>query len=195
MSDQPKVPTPRREFLGQFAASAIVLAGTACAAPATVAQTAPAPAPTSTTTPPAPLESDTPSPASPTHWDDSWFTRLTAKHKAVFEQAEIDAGAAPSYAVRYLNGIRDALAPARGDVQVVLVFRHQAVPLAFNDAMWEKYGIGEERKLKAAGGAWAIKNPVATARQSANRPNANAGADRPESNVPWFTSHGHIVLA
>src|SRR5437016_2384820 len=99
MSDQPKAPTPRREFLGQFAASAIVLAGTACAAPATVTQTSPAPAssPAPTNRP----ETDTPSPASPIHWDDSWFARLTAKHKAVFEQAEIDAGSATAYAVRY----------------------------------------------------------------------------------------------
>src|SRR5262245_4603561 len=94
-------PTPRRDFLGQIAASAIVLAGTACA-PATAAQsTAPAPA----AAPPAPNGERI---AARTKWDDSWFGRLTAKHKAVFDTPDFAEGniLGPGHATRYMNGMR-----------------------------------------------------------------------------------------
>ncbi len=130
MQNQSQSSTPRREFLGQIAVSALALAGTACAVPA--AQTAPAPAAT-----PNPTARDT---SIPTHWDDSWFGRLTAKHKAVFDWPKIDDGSAIDHATSSpLEGCRDALGAAPGDVQAVIVLRHVAVVLAFNDAMWSKY--------------------------------------------------------
>src|SRR5689334_13349997 len=90
MSIETGQPTARREFLGQIAASAIVLAGTACAGPAAATQAAPAPAP---------ARNPDASPPPPTHWDDSWFTRLTAKHKAVFDSPEVEDGLAIEHAV------------------------------------------------------------------------------------------------
>jgi len=175
--------TPRREFLGQAALTAVALAA-ACTTPTTAAAPAsPAPTPRQAPDP----EETTPPPA-PTTWDNSWFDRLTAKHKAVFEQFEIDNGSAPSYATRYLNGVHAALGKDAA-AQTVVVFRHQAVPLVFNDAMWEKYAIGEERKLKAQGGAWATRNPVSMSR----RANANASGE-PQANVKWLIDNGHLVL-
>ena len=170
MTEEKSAPLARREFVSQVAASALVLAGTGCATAATAAS------------------STTPRPATQSTWDDSWFGRLKAKHKAVFEQPEIDMGSGTSYAVRYLTGMHDALGV--DDAQAVVVLRHQAVPLVLDDAMWEKYGIGEERKLKGTGDAWQLRNPIATPRGPAR----TADPGRPQGNVPWLTANGHIVL-
>lgn len=177
-------PTHRREFLGQVAASAIVLAGAACATPMSAAQTAATPSPSQPGTTPA------------SKWDDSWTTRLTSRHKAVFDSPEIaeNATLGVSQATRYINGVHDALG---AEAQTVVVIRHQSIPFAFNDAMWEKYGIGEQAKVKI-GDAWATKNPLSGPRPGRGGANANANnsanADRPQSNLAWLASHGHILL-
>jgi hypothetical protein len=172
MTNSADRPTPRREFLGQLASSAAVLAGTACAAPVVA----------STTTAP---QQATPAGGS-TVWDDSWFGRLTAKHKAVFDAADIDEGAVLGHAIRYVTGMRDALNAVDGDVQAVLVIRHTAVPLAFNDAMWSKYEIGKLRNVKD-GADPATRNPYLNSR----RPSTG---DRPSATLAWFAAHGHILL-
>ncbi len=187
MQNQSESSTPRREFLGQIAVSALALAGTACAAPA--AQTAPAPAAT-----PNPAARDT---SVATHWDDSWSARLTAKHKAVFDMPEVDDGTAIDHAVLWLEGCRDALGAAPGDAHAVIVLRHAAVVLAFNDAMWSKYELGKERKVKDdATGKWAVRNPYAspTAR-AADDPPPPSRPDSPADNLGWFAQHGHTLLA
>jgi hypothetical protein len=183
-------PTARREFLGQIAASAIVIAGTACAAPATAGQTtapSPAPAPGSQPATPAPT---------PTHWDDSWFAKLTAKHKAVFDSPAIDDGLAVFHASGYIGGMWDALGAGVDDVQIVLVMRHAGVPMVLNDAMWAKYEIGKERKIKDySNDKFATRNPFFAAPAPANgAPRATRSSDRPQATLSWLGSHGHILL-
>ncbi len=172
--------TPRREFLGQIAASAVVLAGAACASPAAAAQMATMPAPSRGGV------------SSTRAWDDSWFGRLTAKHKAVFDSPDVSENSTLGFlhASRYTQGMYDALGAAPGDVQTVVVVRHKSIGFAFNDAMWEKYGIGEISKVKS-GEAWATKNPLAHGR--ANNA-SNATADKPQSNIDWMIAHNNFVL-
>ena len=182
MTDISNDPTPRREFLGQLAASAVVLAGAACATPAAVVQPSPTPTPATGT------------PAAQTHWDDSWFGRLTAKHKAVFDSPGIEDGftGGPGHATRYLNGMRDALGVKPGEAQVVVVIRHTAIPFVMSDAMWEKYPIGELRSIKS-GDKFATRNPVSGPRPGARAP-IDPAADRPQANLAWLLAHGHVVL-
>ena len=171
--------TPRREFLGQIAASAVVLASAACSTPISAGQTntAPAPAPS-------------PAPPGPVHWDDSWFTRLTAKHKAVFDSPAIEDGLAVAQAAGYIRGMRDAVAAGADDVQTVVVMRHAAIPMIFNDAIWAKYSLGKELKVKDyPSEKWATRNPWLTAATPSKAP-----PDRPQSTFAWLSSHGHILL-
>lgn len=176
--------TPRRDFLGQVAASALVLAGTACAGASAPQTTAPAPA-----TPPRPQ--------APTHWDDSWFGRLTGKHKAVFDSPEVDDGAALEHAALFLSGMRDALGAANGDAQAVVIIRHAGVIMAFNDAIWTKYNLGKERKVKDyETGKWATHNLFAAPPpRGPNDPPRQSGADQPQPDLEWLAQHGHILLA
>jgi hypothetical protein len=188
MQNQSEPSTPRREFLGQIAVSALALAGTACAG--SPAQTPPAPVAT-----PNPSARDT---SAAMHWDDSWSARLTAKHKAVFDMPEVDDGLAIDHAVLWLEGCRQALGAAPGDAHAVIVVRHAAVVLAFNDAIWSKYELGKERKVKDdSTGKWAVRNPYAspTPRSADDPPPQRSSPDRPAGNLGWFAQNGHTLLA
>ncbi len=191
MQNHSEPSTPRREFLGQIAVSALALASTACATHA------PTQAPAPAATVPAPADGAQ-SAAGATHWDDSWFARLTAKHKAVFDMPEVDDGLAIEHAVLWLRGTRDALGAGPTDTQAVIVIRHAAVVLAFNDAMWSKYDIGKERKVKDDDtGKWAVRNPYASPapRSPSDAPARPSSPDRPASNLAWFAQNGHVLLA
>lgn len=72
--------------------------------------------------------------------------RITAKHKAVFDSPEIEDGTALFHAMSYLGSVKDVFGTGDSDANVVVVLRHRAVPLLFNDAMWTKYAIGADTK-------------------------------------------------
>ena len=130
------------------------------------------------------------------HWDDSWFGRLTAKHKAVFDSPEIDEGLAVGQAAAYISGMRDAIAAGPSDVQTVVVIRHAAIPMVFNDAMWAKYRIGKERKVKDdSTRKWATRNPFLDAPSSEGQATPRpATPDCPRGSLTWLAAHSQIVL-
>jgi hypothetical protein len=135
--------TPRRRFIGELAVGAAALAAAACA-PAATAATAASQAPTPVTPSPMPAQPSTPLP--PVKWDASWMDRIAAKHKAVFDSPEIEDGTALYHAMSYLGSVKDVFGTGDSDASVVVVLRHRAVPLLYNDAMWAKYDIGTSSK-------------------------------------------------
>jgi hypothetical protein len=145
MSRSPKTDlrTPRRQFIGELAVGAAALAAAACtpaATAATAASQAPTPAPDAS--PPPELSTS----AVPVKWDATWMDRITAKHKAVFDSPEIEDGTALYHAMSYLGSVKDVFGTGDSDASVVVVLRHRAVPMLFNDAMWTKYAIGAATK-------------------------------------------------
>ncbi len=77
----------------------------------------------------------------------------------VFDAAEIGAGAVFSNAASYLAGIRSDASPA-AVITPVLVLRHAAVVLAFDDAAWARYAIGKRFKLNEPGSTEEVRrNP------------------------------------
>lgn len=140
--------TPRREFIGQLATAAVALVGTAACAPAIASQQ-----PATSTAPAANgggarAAAASAIPAAKVTFDDSWTTRLTAPHKGVFDSPEIGDGIAVMQAQIWIRGNKEALGATDADTQAVLVLRHAAVPMVFNDALWEKYELGKETKTK-----------------------------------------------
>ncbi len=112
----------------------------------------------------------------------------------MFDSPEIDDGLAVAQAAGYIRGMRDAAAAGKDDVQAVVVIRHAAIPMAFNDAMWAKYGFGKELKVKDyPSEKWATRNPFASAAPNPNRP-ARPPSDRPQGTLEWLASHGSILL-
>jgi len=75
--------------------------------------------------------------------DDPWIRQLTGKHRVIFHSHEPTGGLAFRWAATYLDtqkasyGLRDA------DSSVVVALNGKSVGLAFNDAIWAKYPIGE----------------------------------------------------
>lgn len=127
MSDTPT--TDRRDFIARVATAAAVLGTTACAAPLSAAsgmglgqKGAP--------------------------FDDSWTRRVqAAKHRAVFDSPDVADGLALEQASIYMAGYRTMFDAKGDDIVPVVVMRHMGTVLAMNDALWDKYALGEMVKL------------------------------------------------
>ena len=184
--------TARRQFIGELAAGAAALAAVACApaATATSSTQAPAPAPapstaanTAPTTPPLPIPPQT--------WDVSWTQRITAKHKVVFDSPEIEEGTALYHAVGYLQSVKDVFGTGDSDASVVVILRHAAVPLLYNDAMWEKYNIGAATKTLDGKTKEPVKRNIYYQRLDAQ---GKPIEDRPTPTIRSLTNRGVIFV-
>lgn len=139
MSDLITSPTARRGFLGRIAAG-MAAAGLSVTLPSSLAA--------ETITKDLSAE-----PAL-----DAWFGKIKGKHKMVFDAPEPNNGMPAIWPRVYLNTMA---ATWPGDATVVVILRHQGLPLAMGDALWMKYPIGEMFKIQD-GTAPSKRNPYAT---------------------------------
>ena len=186
--------TRRRQFIGELAASAAALAAVACTPAATA--TAPSQAPTPAKAPTgAAANADAPPrnmPVAPKTWDASWMNRITAKHKAVFDSPEIDEGTALFQAMMYLDAVKDVFGTGDSDASVVVVLRHRAVPLLFNDAIWAKYDMGTLTKtLDSKTGKGVVRNTYYQNVDAQGNPKTD---DRPSATIKSLSARGVIFV-
>jgi hypothetical protein len=80
-------------------------------------------------------------------FDLSWPGKLTGKHKAVFDMAEIESGYGLWRGNAWAGQVQQYLAAAPTDVSLVTVLRHNAIYLAMDQAFWEKYGVGKAQSV------------------------------------------------
>ena len=121
----------RREFLGQIAGGAAALAGISIASPLAAA--------------------DAFSPRFKTdgEFNDDWTKKLDGKKlRTVFDAPEINSALALHQANAVLDNYRDVVGIPEKDLGLVVVIRHRAIPMAFNDVIWEKYNAGVDLKMK-----------------------------------------------
>ncbi len=139
----------RRDFLNTLALSGAVLGVAAACAPSMAQSGSAAAAPPAPSAGDAPKTKITPPPAkSDGPFDNSWLDSLTAKRKQVFDSGSYSDGGMLFYANNYLNAHRDAYDMAYPDVQIVMGMHGDAWPIVLNDAMWEKYKLGAQKKTK-----------------------------------------------
>lgn len=101
----------------------------------------------------------------------NWPGELKGRHKQVTDAVRINDGYPLYYTMAYLG-------PNRGTATAVVIVRHEAVPLALNHAMWEKYKIGEALHVTdPATKAVAVRNPFLMPPQGALR-NDGAAIDK-----------------
>src|SRR5687768_9507347 len=189
-SSDPTSGTPRRQFIGELAVGAAALAAAACA-PASTASTAaqapaPAPAPAgngAATTPPLPIP--------PQKWDATWMDRISARHKVVFDSPEILEGAALYHAHSFLGSVKDVFGGGDSDASVVVCLRHAAVPLLYNDAMWEKYDLGGMTKTLDQKTKVPVKRNIYYQRLDAQ---GKPVEDRPTPTIKSLASRGVIFV-
>jgi hypothetical protein len=131
----------RRHFLGQLAGGAAALAGFSFAPPV--------------------FAEEASTPLVKGEWDDSWTAKLEGKKfKTVFDAPQVNSALALHQADATIAGYRDVVGMDPKDLGLVVVIRHRAIPMAFNDTIWEKYDVGTTFKLNdPATGEPAKRNP------------------------------------
>ena len=161
----------RREFLAQVVTAAAVVAGTGCAAPLAAASTGA-------------MSSSAP-------FDDSWTRRVAAaKYRAVFDSPDVNEGLALLHATFYRQGYQEQFGLGPSEVIPVVVFRHMGTGMAFNDALWAKYGLGERAKvIDPVTGKDAVRNPFI--RVGKDEKNAMVPAD---ASIEALLANGAVLL-
>lgn len=148
--------TPRRAFLGQLATAAAALTASACVGGTVSPGPAAAPAPSAEVPPKLP-----PMPPLPElEFDDAWAEGLTGRYRAVFDSPEIEDGTAIFNAYTFMQGFESMYKVRDADVNAVIVVRHMAIPMVFDDTIWDRYDLGKLAKVKKPGTEqWARRNP------------------------------------
>lgn len=126
-------------------------------------------------------------PQSEMKWDTAWMNRITAKHRAVFDSPEINEGNALDLAHGYLGWVKDVFGTGDSDASVVVVLRHDAVPLLYNDAMWSKYPLGALTKVKDQ----SKRNPFYQKLEKDGNPASN---EKPSPTIKSLTQRGVIFV-
>lgn len=117
-------PTPRRGFLGRLAAASLALGlGGSLARPSVAAATPRRRG----------SESDL----------ENWPGDLHGKHRQIYDGVSVNHGMSLAWAAVFLDTNGQASHLTDADLNAVVVFRHEAIPLAFTDAIWSKYKLGE----------------------------------------------------
>jgi hypothetical protein len=130
VSDSPKSPSPRRQFLKSVAGGTAALAAAGSISELVAQQGIP--------TYPPPQGG----------WDLSWVGKIEkAKYRAVFDAAEIADGVTFTNATVFMAGNKEVYNAADSDMGLVIVIRHNAITMAVNDAMWERGKLGEALKV------------------------------------------------
>ncbi|MDA1370375.1 MAG: hypothetical protein O2971_06395 [Proteobacteria bacterium] len=75
------------------------------------------------------------------HSEDAWLDANSASHRVFLDSSTTSGGiTALNYANNILLGHAEGYDGSDSDYSIIVCFRHQATPLGYNDAMWEKYG-------------------------------------------------------
>src|SRR5436309_4618843 len=98
----------------------------------------------------------TKTPAAPATGPDAWITEVKGTHRCLFDFPQHKNGVPLLHILNYLNTYAQAYKAAPGQAGAVGTFygigNQSSIPLAFNDAMWAKYQLGEYTGLKDASG-------------------------------------------
>jgi intracellular sulfur oxidation DsrE/DsrF family protein len=131
----PTVNTERRGFLGRLFAAAAA-AGAAFGA--------------------APAGAQAPARPSATAGPDAWMNQVKGTHRCLFDFPQHKNGMPLLHILNYLSTYQEAYKSAPGSVGAVGTFysigNQSSIALAFNDAAWAKYALGEYLGLKDAAG-------------------------------------------
>lgn len=80
-------------------------------------------------------------------WDLTWAGRLTGKHKAVFDVPEVESGYGVWRASIWAKQYQDVLGAKPNEISSAVILRHNGIVLAMQQAFWDKYKIGETKKV------------------------------------------------
>jgi hypothetical protein len=85
-------------------------------------------------------------------WDTSWLDALaSAQFRVVFNANEINDGIVMDQVRMFLDHFHEVHGTIDAQTRAVIVFRRLGAPMAFNDAMWDRYAIGEDIRIAEPG--------------------------------------------
>ncbi|MER3522527.1 MAG: hypothetical protein C4326_00290 [Ignavibacteria bacterium] len=73
---------------------------------------------------------------------EKWLSRIKGRHRQVFDAPSTNGGLPLAWARVFLMSNMQMGVPAK-KITSVLVLRHDAIPFAMNDDLWQKYDFGE----------------------------------------------------
>jgi intracellular sulfur oxidation DsrE/DsrF family protein len=133
---QDDIPGKRRDFLGLAAVAAA--AGMGAALPATQAAAATGPSTDFT----------------------RWLDSIPGTYRQLYDMPEVNHGMALAWSYVFLLTGPAGYGVPESDLGVVIMLRHDALPLAFQDSVWAKYKLGEVFKIEdPETKAPAVRNP------------------------------------
>ena len=135
MSIPPEQTSDRRGFLTKVAAGSAAIAASGVALNMMAPASAYAESATTFKSPPG----------------EEWLDKITGKHRQFFDGVTVNDGFAFGYALNYLNANNSAYQLPDSSLTAVVGLRHFASTLAFTDAIWSKYKLGEFLKLTDPG--------------------------------------------
>jgi intracellular sulfur oxidation DsrE/DsrF family protein len=80
---------------------------------------------------------------------DAWFNQIKGKHRIVFDATEPN-GVMPFAWPRVFLVTNELTGTPSKNASVVVILRHNAIPYALNNSLWEKYNLGEVFKVNDA---------------------------------------------
>jgi hypothetical protein len=84
------------------------------------------------------------------HAEDEWLSQMPGQHRFFFDTTTVaGAGEGLLYANNYFVANKNGYDLDDDDLAVVICLRHFSTPLAFNDAMWAKYGAAMAGPIQA----------------------------------------------
>ena len=93
---------------------------------------------------------------------DAWISDVKGAHRCLFDFPQHKNFAPQMHILNFLNTYATAFKLPAGQAGAVGTFysigNQSSIPLAFNDAMWAKYGLGEYMNLKDAAGKPYVRN-------------------------------------
>ncbi len=96
---------------------------------------------------------------------DAWFKNVKGTHRVVYDAPEPHLGFPIIWAWAFYLSNNQTDTPDK-DMTAMVVLRHNAIPFAMEDALWQKYNFGEVFGIKDnTTGASAVRNPYYTPKQ------------------------------
>jgi len=77
-----------------------------------------------------------------------WLDSIPGTHKQLYDMPEVNQGIGLVWSWAFLTTGAPAYGLPEKELGVVIVLRHNAIPLAMNDAAWAKYKLGEVFKIE-----------------------------------------------
>jgi intracellular sulfur oxidation DsrE/DsrF family protein len=107
--------------------------------------------------------------------EETWLERLKGTHRIVYDTLTVEEEFPSAIPYNFMKA-HNQMGVQDNDLSVVVVLRHRAIPLAFEDRIWARYKLGKFFKVLDRNGVPAVRNPLWDLPDDATRPGVSLKA-------------------